>query len=72
MTAQAVAPGQIRPAVVIGLCASLGEFPVHRDDAQRELAGALDHGRLHRTRLAADCATSAARVSRIKRASLVR
>jgi hypothetical protein len=24
---------------VIGLCAGLGELPVHRDDAQRELPG---------------------------------
>jgi hypothetical protein len=31
-----------------------GELPVHRDDAQRELAGALDHRCLHRTRFAAD------------------
>ena len=75
MTAQAVAPGEIRPAVVIRLCTPFGELPVHRhyplqedvletdqgvlacaarrrpvrdalpvhrDDAQRELAGALD------------------------------
>ena len=45
MTAQAVAPGEIRPAVVIGLCAGLGELPVHRDDAQRELAGRLSRSR---------------------------
>ena len=54
MTAQAVAPGEIRPAVVIGLCAGLGELPVHRDDAQRELAGPLDQRRLHRARFAAN------------------
>ena len=54
MTAQAVAPGEIRPAVVIGLYAGLGELPVHRHYPQRELAGALDHRCLHRARLAAD------------------
>ena len=54
MTAQAVAPGEIRPAVVIGLCAGLGELPVHRDDAQRQLAGALDHRCLHRARVPAN------------------
>ena len=54
MTAQAVAPGEIRPAVVIGLCAGLGELPVHRDDAQRELAGPLDQRRLDRCRSGTD------------------
>ena len=54
MTAQAVAPREIRPAVMIGLGTGLGEPAIHCRDAKRELGGSLDQRRLDRCRSATD------------------